>query len=132
MKALVAAAVFAAPFIFDRPAQAHCYDAGPYVTGCDGNADPEPTKVPLDEPVSGAPPPVAVIVPAPAIADKIAQDAVQKYYFLKHMRGNATDLCVRAGLVVAAFGKAKHSASYQRWRAVERRDCAQAGLPPKP
>jgi hypothetical protein len=37
--------------------------------------------------------------------------------------------CVHAGFVSAAFIQAKDEDSYKRWKAIEKTDCARAGVP---
>ena len=62
------------------------------------------------------------------IESGVANDAVKQYEMVK----TGTDkiqTCVRAGLVVAAYVQAKDNAQFQKWQAIERADCAAAGVP---
>ncbi len=43
--------------------------------------------------------------------------------------GDATEKCVHAGLVTAAYLQARREDYYRRWKAVERGLCKKAGLP---
>lgn len=61
------------------------------------------------------------------IERKVAGDAVAQYNIVRQS-GSAIDLCVQAGLVSAAMLQAQDEAGYAEWKAVERRDCGEAGL----
>lgn len=63
-----------------------------------------------------------------AITDKVARDSVDQYEIARS-GGDPTEICVRAGLVTAAFVQAKDQPNYLKWKAIERTDCAAAGLP---
>ena len=61
------------------------------------------------------------------ITNKVAAEAVDQYQIAK--RGNdPIQTCVQAGMVVAAFLQAKDEASFQKWQAIEKVDCAAAGV----
>lgn len=61
------------------------------------------------------------------IKRQVAADAVAQYQIAKR-NGDATQACVQAGLVVAAYLQAHDEPSYVKWRAVEAADCKAAGL----
>lgn len=61
------------------------------------------------------------------IHNKVAADAVAQYGIASR-NGAAMDVCVQAGLVVAAYLQAKDEASYQQWKRKERADCAKVGI----
>lgn len=61
------------------------------------------------------------------IYQKIASDAVQQYGIASR-NGSKIDICVQAGLVVAAYLQAKDEANYQQWKQIENRDCENAGM----
>jgi hypothetical protein len=63
------------------------------------------------------------------IETKVAQDSVQEYE-IANRHGSKIDICVHAGLVAAAYiFRPKMNRIYQRWKSVERKDCAAAGMP---
>jgi len=62
------------------------------------------------------------------IHDKVARDAVEQYDIAKR-QGDPIQTCVQAGIVSAAYLQAKDEGSYNTWKAIERADCARAGLP---
>jgi hypothetical protein len=59
---------------------------------------------------------------------KVAADSVEKYNIAKR-QGSPVDVCVHAGLVAAAFLQAKDEGNYAAWKATEKRDCMNAGVP---
>ena len=62
------------------------------------------------------------------IETQVAEDAVKQYEIAK--RGaDAIQTCVQAGIVSTAFLQAKDEPNYTKWKAIERDDCAAAGLP---
>jgi hypothetical protein len=61
------------------------------------------------------------------IQTQVANDFVQQYEVAKR-NGTAMDRCVRAGLVAEGFLQAKNEASYAHWKAIEKADCAAAGV----
>ncbi|MCD2168066.1 hypothetical protein [Comamonas koreensis] len=69
--------------------------------------------------------------PPPTLEDiqrKVLADSIDQYNIVAN-GGSAMDRCVRAGLVSAAAVQAKDSAQHERWRQVEKDDCAAAGVP---
>jgi hypothetical protein len=62
------------------------------------------------------------------IEQQVAEDAVKQYQIAKRS-GTSMDACVHAGLVSAAYIQAKDEDNYQRWKAIEKSDCAIAGVP---
>jgi len=61
------------------------------------------------------------------IEQQVAEDAVKQYEIAKRS-GTSMDACVHAGLVSAAYVQAKDESNYQRWKAIEKSDCAIAGV----
>lgn len=62
------------------------------------------------------------------IHDKVAVDAVDQYEIVKRT-GGAVERCTYAGMVVAAYVQAKDDASVVKWRAAQKADCDDAGVP---
>ena len=62
------------------------------------------------------------------IERRVALDAEQQYAIAER-QGNATDICVQAGMVAAAWLQAKNESRYQSWKQTEHRACLAAGLP---
>lgn len=60
--------------------------------------------------------------------NQVASDAVKRYEIVSRS-GNPIDICLHAGIAAASFVQAKDEVNYTRWREVERRDCAKAGVP---
>lgn len=60
--------------------------------------------------------------------DKVAADFSAQYDIARRS-GSAADRCVAAGIAGASYLQAKNEAAYRRWKAVERADCAAAGVP---
>jgi hypothetical protein len=66
---------------------------------------------------------------APEQAESRAIDeAVNKYQIAKRS-GNPIDACTTAGLVTAAYQRAKDEAGYAAWKKTESADCGALGLP---
>ena len=61
------------------------------------------------------------------IHNQVALDAERQYASVAE-HGSAIDRCVRAGLVAEGYLQAHDDASYKTWKAVERKDCAAAGI----
>ena len=67
------------------------------------------------------------------INDSVAADA-EKQYFIAGSHAHMADssdrinMCVQAGLVVAAYLQAKDEKNYAKWKAQETHDCKLAGL----
>ncbi|MBC7807578.1 MAG: hypothetical protein H7145_15685 [Akkermansiaceae bacterium] len=62
------------------------------------------------------------------IHNTVAAD-FEKQYGIANRSGNAMDSCVQAGIVSAAYLQAKDDANYQKWKEIEKSDCARAGIP---
>jgi len=62
------------------------------------------------------------------IEDQVANDSVTQYQIAKR-NGNATDVCVAAGMVTAAYLQAKDEANYAAWKKTQSSDCAAASMP---
>lgn len=62
------------------------------------------------------------------IQDKVSSDFVDQYNIAKQ-QGDKIQICVQAGLVAAGFLQAKDAPNYQKWKDIEKADCAKAGLP---
>ena len=62
------------------------------------------------------------------IEQQVAQDAIEQYEIAKRS-GKPIDAYVHASLVAAAFLQAKDEANYQKWKSIEEREAARAGMP---
>jgi hypothetical protein len=62
------------------------------------------------------------------ITNQVAQDQVAQYNIAKR-NGDAMQICVQAGMVSAAFLQSNDEPNFNKWKAVEKQDCAAAGLP---
>jgi len=62
------------------------------------------------------------------IHDKVASDAEEQYRMVEE-HGTAIDKCVHAGLVAEAYLQGNNEESYARWKAIERLNCVNAGVP---
>jgi hypothetical protein len=62
------------------------------------------------------------------IEQQVAVDS-EAQYNITMQSGTAIDQCAQAGMVVAAYLQAKDQSSYANWKAIQKRDCALAGLP---
>lgn len=63
-----------------------------------------------------------------SIERTVAADAEREYAIAKRS-GNAMDAYVHAGLVAAAYLQAEDEANYRKWKSIEQRDQAAAGIP---
>jgi nitrous oxide reductase accessory protein NosL len=63
-----------------------------------------------------------------SIEAQVAQDSVVQYNIAKQ-QGDKMQICVQAGIVSASYLQAKDQANYNKWKAIEKKDCAAAGLP---
>lgn len=61
------------------------------------------------------------------IQDKVASDAVEQYEMVAKS-GTTIDKCVYAGLASAAYLQAKNESEYSTWKAIEKLNCANAGI----
>jgi hypothetical protein len=61
------------------------------------------------------------------IHNQVTSDAVSQYEIAKRS-GGPMDACVRAGITAESFLQAQDEASYQKWKAAEKADCAAAGI----
>lgn len=59
---------------------------------------------------------------------QMAESAVEQYRMMSH-HGAASDRCVQAGMVVAAYLQAKDDSHYQAWKRTLVADCTLAGVP---
>ncbi len=64
-----------------------------------------------------------------SIYDQVATDAVAQYGIAKR-QGDTMQICSQAGMVSAAYLQAKNETKYREWKAIEKGDCAAAGLTP--
>lgn len=58
---------------------------------------------------------------------KIVNDSIIQYNMTKS-GGNKIDICVQAGMVKAAMLYTKNDSGYKQWNAIEKTDCAAAGI----
>lgn len=58
---------------------------------------------------------------------QVAQDSVEQYEIAKD-QGDRLQICVQAGFVSAAWLQAKNKDEYNKWKGIEKKDCARAGL----
>lgn len=73
--------------------------------------------------------PLAAILPTMGDIEKqVAADSVAQYETAKSV-GDALTMCNYAGMVVAAFIQAKDAEKAKAWKAIEKSDCAKAGMP---
>jgi len=62
--------------------------------------------------------------------DKSAESAVRKYQRVLHdQHSTQVDVCVQAGLVSSAYLQAQDEMNYKKWKAIQKSDCARAGVP---
>ncbi|MCC5095220.1 MULTISPECIES: hypothetical protein [Xanthomonas] len=61
------------------------------------------------------------------IEDHVAKDSVKQYNIAKR-QGDASQICVQAGLVSAAYLQAKDEANYRIAKRTEAQECEQAGI----
>lgn len=57
----------------------------------------------------------------------VANDFVTQYN-LAVKSGDKMEICVHAGFVAAGYNQAHDEKNYLRWKAIEKRDCARAGI----
>jgi hypothetical protein len=62
------------------------------------------------------------------IYQQVADDAIKQYEMVKRS-GSAIDAYVRASLVAEAYLQAGDEANYSKWKAIERKEAARAGMP---
>jgi hypothetical protein len=62
------------------------------------------------------------------IHDQVANDVVAQYEIAKR-QGDPIQVCVQAGMVSASWLQAKNEARYVAAKAMEKADCARAGMP---
>lgn len=62
------------------------------------------------------------------IEQQVAADAVKQYEIAKRS-GSAMDAYVHASLVAAAYLQAKDEPNYKKWKEIEKREAARAGMP---
>lgn len=71
--------------------------------------------------------------PAPSIQEengKSAESAVWQYQRVLHdQHSTQVDVCVQAGLVSSAYLQAQDEMNYKKWKAIQKSDCARAGVP---
>jgi hypothetical protein len=80
-------------------------------------------------PKPDAPSPLAAVLPTMGDLEKqVAADSVAQYETAKAV-GDAMTMCTYAGMVVAAFIQAKDAEKAKAWKAIEKSDCAKAGVP---
>lgn len=63
-----------------------------------------------------------------SIEKQVASDSV-KSYNLSVKGGDKMEICSQASMVVASYLQAKDEKNYLKWKKIEKRDCANAGLP---
>ncbi len=61
------------------------------------------------------------------LKQKVAADFVEQYDIAKR-QGDRVQICVQAGIVSAGFLQSKDEANYQKWKEIEKADCAKAGI----
>lgn len=61
------------------------------------------------------------------LKQKVAADFVEQYDIAKQ-QGDKVQICVQAGIVSAGFLQAKDAVNYQKWKDIEKADCAKAGI----
>ena len=62
------------------------------------------------------------------IENQVANDAVQQYEIAKR-GGDKMQTYVQASLVAAAYLQAKDEANYNKWKAIEKEEAKNAGMP---
>ena len=60
--------------------------------------------------------------------NQVADDQVAQYEMIKKS-GDKMQICVHAGLVEASYVQAKDEPNFQKWNAIKKKDCADAGMP---
>jgi len=61
------------------------------------------------------------------IAEKVASDQVDRFN-MTLKGGDRIEICVQAGMVAEAFKQADDEESYLKWKRIEKRACAAAGI----
>ena len=62
-----------------------------------------------------------------SVYKRVAKDAEDQYGIASRQR-DQVQICVQAAFVSAAHLQAKDEEKYRRWKAIEKRDCAAAGV----
>ena len=62
------------------------------------------------------------------IEQQVAADSVKQYEIAKR-NGSAMDAYVQASLVAAAYLQANDEPNYKKWKAIEKEEAANAGMP---
>ena len=62
------------------------------------------------------------------INSQVVDDALKEFEIVKK-GGDKIEICVRAGLVSAAYVQAKDEANYLKWKQTEKELCKAAGMP---
>jgi hypothetical protein len=59
-----------------------------------------------------------------------AENAVRQYQkVLQDKHSTKVDVCVQAGLVSSAYLQSQDEMNYKKWKAIQKSDCARAGVP---
>lgn len=59
-----------------------------------------------------------------------AENAVRQYQKVLHdQHSTKVDVCVQAGLVSSAYLQSQDETNYKKWKAIQKSDCARAGVP---
>ena len=61
------------------------------------------------------------------VEQSVALDQEQQYQIAKN-QGDKMQICVQAGLVSAAYLQANDQENFNKWKAIETKDCRAAGL----
>lgn len=61
------------------------------------------------------------------IKNSVASDAVKQYEIAKQ-QGDKNQICLEASMVSAAYLQAQDQENYNKWKAIEKNDCKNAGL----
>lgn len=62
------------------------------------------------------------------IKTQVGNDMIEQYN-LARKGGDKIEICVHAGLVVAAMNQAHDEEGYLKWKQIQRSDCGNAGMP---
>ena len=92
------------------------------MTGCSGKNSAESETNPINDLIteSGA-------EQMKSITRKVARDA-EEQYGIASRQGDKIQICVQAMSVSAAHLQAKDEPNYIKWKAIEKRDCEEAGM----
>jgi hypothetical protein len=63
-----------------------------------------------------------------SVYSQVVADSIEQYEITKR-GGDKIDICVHAGLIVAAYLQAKDEINYQKWKRIQKADCDTAGMP---